>query len=88
MIIRIDKSFDRDQKKIRDRKILLEIVRIIESAKSVSSIDQIPGIKKLKGFKEFYRIRIGDFRVGIVVKGNVIEFIRILNRKEIYRFFP
>ena len=88
MIIRIDKSFDKDQRKISDRKVLLGIIRIIDLAKSVSSPSQIPGIKKLRGFKGFYRIRVGDFRIGIVVKGDVIEFIRILNRKEIYRFFP
>ena len=75
MIVKIDKSFGRDQRKIREQEVLLEIIRVIEQAKSASSLDQINGIKKLKGFKEFYRIRIGDFRVGINVKGSVIEFI-------------
>lgn len=88
MTIRIDKSFDKDQRKIRNKKILEEIIRVIEEVKSVSSIDQVHGVKKLKGFKEFYRVRIGDFRIGVAVKGEVIEFIRVLNRKEIYRYFP
>lgn len=88
MKIKIDKSFDKDQRKIRDRNTLLEIIKVIEEVKLVVSINQVQGIKKLKGHKNQYRIKIGNFRIGIIVNTGVVEFIRVLDRKEIYRYFP
>ncbi|WP_202218315.1 type II toxin-antitoxin system RelE/ParE family toxin [Okeania sp. KiyG1] len=45
-------------------------------------------IKKLKGEEEYYRIRVGDYRLGIKVNDGIVFFVRILHRKEIYRYFP
>ncbi len=40
----------------------------------------------MKGYR--YRIRVSDYRVGIEVNGNEIEVMRVLHRKEFYRYFP
>jgi len=45
-------------------------------------------IKKLKGEGDYYRIRVGDYRIGMKVNDGVVSFVRILHRKEIYRYFP
>ncbi|MCE2937041.1 MAG: type II toxin-antitoxin system RelE family toxin [Cyclobacteriaceae bacterium] len=63
----------------------IDLIRQVESA---SSIRQIPQIKKLKGFTSAYRIRVGDYRVGIFVAQGTVQFARVKNRKEIYRSFP
>ncbi|MGB5593914.1 MAG: type II toxin-antitoxin system RelE/ParE family toxin, partial [Crocosphaera sp.] len=42
----------------------------------------------LKGYQSFYRIKIGDYRIGIEADNNELIFVRFLHRKEIYRFFP
>ena len=57
---------------------------------SVDSLSQIPNLKKLKGQKSkvYYRSRIGNYRVGLVIKKDLAVFVRFLNRKEIYRYFP
>ncbi len=34
------------------------------------------------------RIRIGDYRLGIIFDGETLIFERVLHRKEIYRYFP
>jgi mRNA interferase RelE/StbE len=46
-------------------------------------------LKHLTGFKGYYRIRIGNYRVGFKKneKGE-IEFMRVLHRKDIYKHFP
>jgi mRNA interferase RelE/StbE len=49
---------------------------------------EIPHLKKLQGFKSVYRIRIGDYRIGIFIDGNTVQFVRVLNRKDIYKYFP
>jgi len=88
MIIKIDKSFEKDTDKIRDKELLLEIADFIESIEKVGNIKSIKNIKKLKGTNDYYRIRIGDYRIGLEIKNKTIEFIRFLHRKDIYKYFP
>ena len=54
----------------------------------VDNIKAIKNIKKLKGHHDFYRIRIGDYRIGLESKNKTIELIRFLHRKDIYKYFP
>ena len=48
----------------------------------------IPRIKKLKGHDTFYRIKIGNYRIGFEMVNDELILTRILHRKEIYRYFP
>ena len=43
---------------------------------------------KLLGYNGRYRIRIGDYRIGIEINGDIIEVMRVLHRQEFYRYFP
>lgn len=47
-------------------------------------------LERLKGYKEFYKMRFGNYRVGLKIdrKEKKIEFRRALHRKDIYRYFP
>lgn len=47
-------------------------------------------LEKLIGFKKYYKMRFGDYRVGLKIdkKDKKIEFRRVRHRKEIYRYFP
>ena len=42
----------------------------------------------MKGYDTFYRIRLGDYRMGIDVLDNEVIIARLLHRKDIYRYFP
>jgi mRNA-degrading endonuclease RelE of RelBE toxin-antitoxin system len=42
----------------------------------------------MKGFKNAFRIRIGDYRVGFLFQDNAIMLGRIAHRKNIYDIFP
>jgi len=42
----------------------------------------------MQGYSNSYRIRVGDYRIGIEIFGNTVEVIRTLHRKEFYRYFP
>lgn len=88
MKLRIDKSFEKDTDKIKDRKLLLKIASCIENVAKCKSVSEIHQLKKLSGFSNHYRIRIGDYRAGLVFKDNEIIFERFLHRKEIYRYYP
>lgn len=81
-------SFARDLKKITDEAILDRVRAAIVHVESAKTLRDIADMKKLSGYQHLYRIRIGDYRIGIAVVEGVIEFVRCLSRREIYRFFP
>ncbi len=83
------KSFSRDLKRQkRNHPFLNNVKKIIEEVEKAKSINDITNLKNLKGSSEFYRIRFGDYRIGVKIKGDRVIFIRALHRKDIYRYFP
>jgi mRNA interferase RelE/StbE len=51
-------------------------------------LGEIIHVKKLKGSEDYYRIRIGNYRVGIILADDTVIFVRFLHRRDIYRYFP
>lgn len=88
MKVEFRKSFEKDLRKIQDRALLQRIQLVIEEAERVDALAALANIKKLKAAGVFYRIRVGDYRIGLSVKENIVVFVRVLHRKEIYRQFP
>jgi len=88
MIVKIDKSFEKDFKKAGNQKLRPKLLATIENIQKATKLSDIKNIKKLKGSTDFYRIRLGDFRIGIVISNKEVELIRLLHRKDIYRYFP
>jgi len=88
MIVLIDKSFEKDTNKINDKSLLKKIANCIINIQNANSLNDIKNLKKLKGFDLEYRIKIGDYRIGLVIESKEISFIRVLHRKDIYKFFP
>ncbi len=80
---------------IKDLKVL-KSTPVFESVKSLvfdeipnySSLDEISNLKKLKDSDSAYRLRVGDYRIGLTVVGDTITCVRVLHRKDIYRYFP
>jgi mRNA interferase RelE/StbE len=88
MKVEFRKSFEKDLSKIKDGALLQRIQLVIEEAERVDHLSELANIKKLKAAAEFYRIRVGDYRIGLSVRENIVAFVRVLHRKEIYRQFP
>ena len=88
MKIKIDKSFEKDTNKIDNKDLLNKIALCIESVISAKDINEILHLKKLSGFKNHFRIRIGDYRIGVVLQNDEVVFERILHRKDIYKYYP
>lgn len=85
----VEKSFDRDIDKIKDKKLLQKLRDCISQIENADNFGKIPYVKKIEGYSSFYRIKIGDYRLGVeLVSDNELILIRFLNRKEIYRYFP
>jgi len=88
MIVKIDKSLEKDVRKIKDKVVRVSLIEVINAIQDAKKLSDIKNLKKLQGTRNFYRIRIGEYRIGIVIEGDTFELIRMLHRKEIYRYFP
>lgn len=88
MIIDYKVSFHRDIKKLKDKELAERLKEIISEIKAAKNFSDIKNIRKIEGFHNHYRIKIGEYRVGIILSGDTVIFVRFLNRKEIYRYFP
>ncbi|MCL2935526.1 MAG: type II toxin-antitoxin system RelE/ParE family toxin [Trichodesmium sp. St15_bin1_1] len=88
MNIEFKKSFEKDLLKILDADLLTKIKKIIVEVEQAEKLTEVRNIKKLKGEENYYRIRVGDYRLGIKVNDGMVSLVRILHRKEIYRYFP
>lgn len=89
MIVKIDKSFQRDIHKIKDQKIKKTLAETIHTVQQAETLSAINNFKKLTGYKDLYRIRLGNYRIGIRLSDDQeIILIRFLHRKEIYQKWP
>jgi len=80
--------FYKDIDKITHANVKSDLLAIIQQVEDAKQLAEIKNIKKLKGHSAAYRIRMGDYRIGIFYEKNVVEFIRIAHRKDIYKVFP
>ena len=89
MICPFKKTFLRDLAELPGtyRKRIEKLV--FEDIPGMNSLPDKPDIRKMQGYGDYYRIRIGDYRVGCEIEtGNSITFYRVKNRKDIYKVFP
>jgi mRNA interferase RelE/StbE len=82
------KTFEKDLRKLRDRALLSKIKTVIELIEAAEALEAAANLKKLKGEDGYFRVRIGDYRVGLYLEGDTVLFVRILHRREFYRYFP
>ena len=88
MEIKIDKSFQKDTRRIKDKYVLQRIANTVANVQRAKTLEEIKNLKKIQGTQSMYRIRIGDYRLGIIITNSIVEFIRCLHRKDIYKYFP
>ena len=80
--------FARDLRRVTDKRISDQVRSAIEAVESAPDLRAISGLKKLQGTGPYFRIRVGEYRIGLRVDGDTLTFMRVLPRKDIYRHFP
>lgn len=89
MQLKFDKSFLKSIEKVTDASLKQKITDTINHAESAKDLGEIKQLKKMKVYKSYYRIKIGDYRIGVEIEQpDVVTFIFVVHRKEIYRRFP
>ncbi len=61
---------------------------VFDDLPQLESIGKSEKIERMKGYPGFYKVRFGDYRIGLRLEGDAIILERALHRKEIYRYFP
>lgn len=82
------KQFYKDLDKVKDQNVKDCIAKIITNVEEANSLRDIKNLKKLKGYKTVFRIKAGDYRIGIIIEKDIVEFVRFVHRKDIYKRFP
>ncbi len=89
MEIEYRQSFLKDLKNLRGTEVYARVYELtFTELPEVKTLQDVVNVKALKGYPGRYRIRMGDYRIGIEVVGEMIEIIRVLHRREFYRYFP
>ena len=88
MQIEITRKFRKQVDDCKDQRIRSKILSIIENVISADKTNDFHNLKKLTGHKNSYRIRLGTYRVGIIIEGNTVIFAAFDHRSDIYKYFP
>ena len=89
MQVQYRKLFLKDLKKLKKQPIYKQIFELVFTAlPEAKTLRDVPGVQAMKGYSKRYRIRIGSYRIGVQVRGDTVQVMRVLHRREFYRYFP
>ena len=80
--------FSKDLKFISDPTVKADVSTAIDRMKAASRLEEFGDVIKMKGSKNAFRLRVGDYRIGFYLEGDVVTLGRFANRKDIYKLFP
>ena len=82
-------SYTRDLRRTRStelRRRLDQTISELEGAPAIGDVSNAVRMQSASG--RYYRIRIGDYRLGVAIDDDVAILVRFLHRLDIYRSFP
>ena len=88
MEIAFTKTFSKQIDAIYNESLRLRLAQSVQNVISANSLQDIVNLKKMKGYQTAYRIKIGDYRIGLFFEEGVIVFAYLAHRKDIYNRFP
>jgi len=88
MNVEFRRSFAKDLEKITDRRLKQQVREVILTVEEAKTLADIGHVRKLRDGEGYYRIRVGDYRIGIIWDKETVVFVRFLHRKDLYRYFP
>ena len=88
MKVEFKKTFLKDIKKLKNERLRNAIRISIVQVEAADNLSEIKNLKKLTGYDIYYRIRVGDYRIGLKLQEEVLYFVVFEHRKNIYKIFP
>lgn len=88
MIVRVKKRFLKQLAALpSDTRVRVEKF-VFEELPSIRSLGESGRIEQMRGYRGCYKVRFGNFRLGLTFEDNIVIVRTVMDRKEIYRFFP
>ncbi len=88
MNVQYRQLFLKDLKKLKNAEIYDRVYELaFTTLPSADNLQDLMNVKAMVGYADHYRIRLGDYRVGIIRQGDSLEMMRVLHRRELYRYF-
>ncbi len=88
MKIEYREKFLKDLSKIHSGERLRIESFVFKELPKANSIFELGNVEQMKGYPSYYKIRFGQYRIGLKMKEDRVIFERALHRKDIYRYFP
>jgi mRNA interferase RelE/StbE len=88
MKVEFRESFLKDLQAIRDATLRNRVRHLLEIIEQAQGVAEIPNFKRLRGDSRYARIRVGEYRIGLILDAERLVLVRLLHRKDIYRRFP
>lgn len=89
MDLQYRRSFLKDLKKLKTQPIYDRIYNLAFTVlPEAETLINVPDVKAMQGYSGRYRVRVGSYRIGIEVHDDHVEIVRVLHRREFYRYFP
>ena len=88
MEIEFTKAFSKQIDTLSDESLKSRIAQTVQNVILANTLQEITNLKKMKGSQTAYRIRIGDYRIGLFFEDGIIIFAYMAHRKDIYNRFP
>ena len=78
MEILYGKRFSKDLDAIRhDAKVKKTLLELIERIRAADSLGDLKDVRKIEGYQGYFRIKVGDYRLGVKAEKNRIEIITV-----------
>ena len=61
---------------------------VFEELPELDSIFESGKIEQMKGYPSYYKVRFGSYRVGLKMENEIVILERVLDLKDIYRYYP
>ena len=89
MNVEFDSSFLKSLRKLKEVQIRMKVEGLILALEQTDALSKIKSVKKIVGHQRYYRIRLGDYRLGLEkISSDTVRLIVIAHRKDIYDIFP
>ncbi|NOQ32179.1 MAG: type II toxin-antitoxin system RelE/ParE family toxin [Helicobacteraceae bacterium] len=61
---------------------------VFDKLPNYNNLSEIGKVEKMTGYKNYFKIRFGDYRVGIKKENDTIIIETVKHRRDIYKYFP
>lgn len=88
MVVDFSTKFHKTLRTIRDASLRERIAQAVHHVQIATTLYEIPNLKKLAGHSTAWRIRVGDYRIGLHIEAGIVNFSSIDHRSNFYDHFP